>query len=83
MMATPEMNADWTPEELAVFAELGIGEENVSLRKLIRGQREINGRLYHAISLILDTLPQENTQVTDARAENNGVPGPPPGCSRQ
>ena len=41
-----------------VFTELGIGTEtaNLPLRKLISGQRKINGRLYRSIELILDHL---------------------------
>lgn len=79
----------WTTEELEVFDKLGVGEGNVSLRKLIRGQREINGRLYLALKLILDSLPapapvtsQEPTpdKVDQARELVGGIPGPPPGC---
>ena len=43
-------------EEEAVFAAFGIGEGEVSLRDLIRGQRKINGKLYRAIGLILESL---------------------------
>jgi hypothetical protein len=72
-------------EEEAVFAELGIGEGEVSLRKLILGQRKINGKLFRAIDLILDSLNAQSGKATDpalveAKNENDGVPGPPPGC---
>ena len=81
-------NDKWTKAEEAVFAAFGIGEGEISLRRLIRGQREINGRLYEAIELILDSLPKEHSKTSTldfkklATAEkiNKGVPGPPPGC---
>ena len=77
-----------TEEE--VFEAFGIGTGEGSLRMLIRGQREINGRLYEAIELILDSLPKEHSKTSTldfkklATAEkiNEGVPGPPPGCSK-
>ena len=72
-------------EEEAVFAAFGIGEGEVSLRELIRGQRKINGRLYKAIDLILESLKKQSGKAPDpalveAQNENDGVPGPPPGC---
>jgi hypothetical protein len=75
-------------EEEAVFAAFGIGEGDVSLRRFIRGQRAINGRLYEAIELILDSLPREHSKTStldfkklaEAKKINGGVPGPPPGC---
>ena len=81
--------AELKKEEEAVFAAFGIGEGEVSLRMLIRGQREINGRLYEAIELILESLPKEHSKTSthdykklaEAKKLNDGVPGPPPGCS--
>jgi hypothetical protein len=72
-------------EEEAVFAEFGIGTGEESLRALIRGQRKINGKLYRAIDLILDSLKAQSGKAPDpalveAKNENDGVPGPPPGC---
>ncbi len=58
-------NNEWTPKEKTVFRELGIGEGEVSLRKLIRGQRRINGKLYDAIDLILGHLKK---QAKDSKA---------------
>ncbi len=72
-------------EEEAVFAAFGIGEGEVSLRDLIRGQRKINGKLYRAIGLILESLKKQSGKASDpaldeAEKLNKGVPGPPPGC---
>ena len=78
----------WTKAEKAVFAAFGIGEGEVSLRRLIRGQRAINKKLYTAIDLILDALPKQSgkaagpadKKLARAKVINDGVPGPPPGC---
>jgi hypothetical protein len=56
--------AKWTAEETKVFKELGVGERQMTLRKLIRGQRRINGKLYDAIDLIVKHL----RQVTPTKA---------------
>jgi hypothetical protein len=88
-MATKKKDA-WTKEEEAVFAAFGIGAGEVGLRRFISGQRKINGRLYAAIELILDSLPKEHSKTSTldfkklATAEkiNDGVPGPPPGCDK-
>ena len=56
----------WTKDEQSVFEELGIGEGEVGLRRLIRGQRRINGRLYEAIELIIDSLPKKPGQESES-----------------
>lgn len=74
--------------EAQVFAEFGVGKGDVALRKFIRGQRKINGRLYTAIDLILDALPTgksktsipDSTILAKAKKKNDQVPGPSPGC---
>jgi len=78
----------WTKAERAVFKAFGIGEGEVSLRRFIRGQRRINKKLYTAIDLILDALPEQagklptaaDRKLARAKKINEGVPGPPPGC---
>src|SRR5204863_6956054 len=82
----------WTKEEEAIFEEFGIGEGEVSLRRLIRGQRKINGRLYRAIALMLEAFDANKGNekmklsssaeklMNKARKLNAGVPGDPPGC---
>jgi hypothetical protein len=73
--------AAWTKEEQAVFAALGVGEGDLALRKFIRGQRRINGRLYEAIDLILVHLKKQATgkavsiELKKAEKINDGVPG--------
>jgi hypothetical protein len=77
--------------EAQVFAEFGVGkgDADAAMRKFIHGQRAINGKLYRAIELILDALPTEKskTSIPDsaklakAKTENDGVPGPSPGCT--
>lgn len=74
--------------EAQVFAEFGVGKGDVALRKFIRGQRRINGKLYMAIDLLLDALPTaksktsrpDPTKLAKAKKINEGVPGPSPGC---
>ena len=75
--------------EAQVFAALGVGKGDVAMRKFIRGQRAINGKLYRAIDLILDALPTgksksaipDAAKLKKAKKENEGVPGPDPGCA--
>jgi hypothetical protein len=62
---SPKKEKPWTPQEKAVFRQLGVGEGEVSLRRLIRGQRRINGKLYDAIDLILAHL---KNQAKDSKA---------------
>ncbi len=75
----------WTDEEKQVFEELGVGEDEVSLRKLIRGQRRINGKLYDAIDLIIAHLKKtskiETPELKKAERLNDQVPSAdPPKC---
>ncbi len=79
--------------EAQVFAEFGIGtgDADAALRKLIHGQRAINGKLYKAIDLILDALCNEKSKTAMSKSKskklakakkfNEGVPGPSPGCT--
>lgn len=77
--------------EAQVFAEFGIGkgDADAALRKLIHGQRAINGKLYKAIELILDALCDKKSKtatptsrkLAKAKKLNEGVPGPSPGCT--
>ena len=80
-----EPDPKWTDEEQQVFDELGIGEGEVSLRKLIRGQRRINGKLYDAIDLIIAHLKKtskiETPELKKAEKLNDQVPSAdPPKC---
>jgi len=52
----PPKKGEWNAKEKQVFKELGVGEGEVTLRKLIRGQRRINGKLYDSIELIIKHL---------------------------
>ena len=77
----------WTDEEKQVFEELGIGEDEVSLRKLIRGQRRINGKLYDSIDLIIKHLKNQagekavSDELKKAEKLNDKVPSAdPPKC---
>ena len=84
----------FTPEEKKVFMKLNITDEDHGLKNLIRGQREINGKLYQAISATLTAL-EHHVEGTDlfkkgrsikesiklARNLIERVPGPPPGCA--
>lgn len=69
----------FTDEE--VFAILGVGKGDKSLRKLISGQRQINGSLYRSIEAILDhlkTLPgskKASPKLKKAETENDKIPG--------
>jgi hypothetical protein len=79
--------AKWTKDEEDVFAEFGIGEGELGLRKFIRGQRRINGKLYTAIDLILASLKRQRGKESDKNLEkaekvNDVVPGEPPGCDK-
>ena len=78
-------NEEWTAEEKKVFNELGIGWGDVSLRKLIRGQRRINGKLYDAIDLIIahlkKTSKEASPELKKAEQLNDLVPSAdPPKC---
>jgi hypothetical protein len=43
----------WNEDEEKVFSDLGIGEHE-SLKRLIRGQRKINGKFFLAIQTIIE-----------------------------
>jgi len=76
----------WDQDEQGVFDQLSVREDEIGLRNLISSQRKINGRLYLAIKLILDSLPAPEPgtpsaeKIARAREITNGGPGPPPGC---
>ena len=77
----------WTDEEKQVFDELGIGEDELTLRKLIRGQRRINGKLYDSIDLIIKHLKNQagekavSDELKKAEKLNDQVPSAdPPKC---
>ena len=85
----PPKKNEWTAKEKQVFKELGIGEGEVTLRKFVRGQRQINGRLYKAIDLIGEGLKAErkgkskkhNDCIDRACEINEKIPGKvPPYC---
>lgn len=75
----------WTQDEETVFADLGVGEGEVSLRNLIRGQRAINKKFYETLALILDSMTKKSKgapgqSLAEAERINELVPGDPPGC---
>lgn len=69
-----------------IFDHFGIGTETASLplRKLISGQRLINGHLYTAIDKILDHLTKDGTtpDLEEAKRRSDAVPDVPPACNR-
>ena len=80
-------NNEWTSKEKQVFKELGVGEGEVTLRKLIRGQRRINGKLYDSIDLIIAHLKKQaggkvmSAELKKAEKLNDQVPSAdPPKC---
>jgi hypothetical protein len=85
---SPKREKPWTPKEKAVFRQLGVGEGEVSLRRLIRGQRRINGKLYDSIDLILAHLKKQargskaaTPELEAAEKLNDLVPSAdPPKC---
>jgi hypothetical protein len=81
----PQVPEEWTAEEEQVFTQLGVGNGEVSLRKLIRGQRRINGKLYDSIDLIIEHLKKTSKKATpelrEAERLNDLVPSAdPPKC---
>jgi hypothetical protein len=81
----PPKKGEWTAKEKQVFKELGVGEGEVTLRKLIRGQRRINGKLYDSIELIIKHLKKISKKSTpellEAERLNDLVPSAdPPKC---
>jgi hypothetical protein len=83
----PPKKAEWTAKEKQVFKELGVGEGEVTMRKLIRGQRRINGKLYDSIDLIIKHLKKQSkgkalsAELKKADKLNELVPSAdPPKC---
>jgi hypothetical protein len=83
----PQVPDEWTPKEKQVFRELGIGDGEVALRRLIRGQRRINGKLYDSIDLIIKHLKKQakgnavSRELKKAEKLNDQVPSAdPPKC---
>ena len=79
---------EWTAGEKKVFDEFGVGWGDMSMRKLIRGQRSINSRFYETIEIILVRLPKnynknsgKDEELDRVTALNKGVPGDSPGCT--
>ena len=65
--ASPKENGDeddqLTDEDLKMFGLLGVGEGDVSLRMLIKGQRRLNGRLLLANQEILAVLADLGSRI--------------------
>lgn len=81
----PQVPDKWTAKEKQVFRQLGIGDGEVALRRLIRGQRRINGKLYDSIDLIISHLKKTTKKATPellkAEKLNDLVPSAdPPKC---
>jgi hypothetical protein len=83
----------WTKEDEAAFAALGVRGDELTLRNFISGQREINGKLYTAMELILEALSelrkggpqgkgpsQADRKLAMAQAIIDAVPNSAPGC---
>jgi hypothetical protein len=80
-MATPEKSL-WKKDNDAVLQEMGFTGD-AFLRELVIGQREINGRFYQAMKLILEAIADPNNpDLQKAKDFIDVVPGRiPPGCS--
>jgi len=83
----PQVPDEWTAKEKQVFKQLGIGNGEVALRRLIRGQRRINGKLYESIELIIKHLKNQSDgkkmseELKKANKLNGLVPSAdPPKC---
>jgi hypothetical protein len=83
----PQVPDQWTAKEKQVFRQLGIGDGEVALRRLIRGQRRINGKLYDSIDLIIAHLKKQagskglSAALKKAEKLNDQVPSAdPPKC---
>jgi hypothetical protein len=83
----PQVPDKWTAKEKQVFKQLGVGDGELSLRKLIRGQRRINGKLYDSIDLIIAHLKKQaggktvSDELKKAEKLNDQVPSAdPPKC---
>ena len=80
-MATPEKSS-WKKDNDSVLQEMGFTGD-AFLRELVIGQREINGRFYQAMKLILEAIADPNNpKIREAQVFIDVVPGrTPPGCS--
>jgi hypothetical protein len=81
-MATPETKIDWNETEERALREVGATRES-GLGKLVIGQRDINAKLFKAITLILEAIADPNNPNLQKAADLvKEVPGRiPPGCS--
>ena len=79
-MATPE-NSLWKQDDAAALQGMGFTGD-AFLRELVIGQREINGRFYQAMKLILEAIADPNNpNLKKAQDFIDIVPGRiPPGC---
>ena len=88
MATTGTQTGMWHNDEEKVFQELGIGENEESLRLLIRGQRKINGKFFVALQTIIECFqpkadldPDSKQRVAQALAFVKEVPDhDPPRC---
>ena len=62
----PAINS-WTIDEESVFDKLGVAKDDATLRMLIRGQRRINGRIFEALTVILNSFPTQNLDPESLR----------------
>jgi hypothetical protein len=58
----------WNKDEKKVFKQLGVADNDVALRLLIRGQRKINGRILFALTEILKNIPIEGLSAKSIKA---------------
>jgi hypothetical protein len=85
MMAENDSTTKKRHTDEDVFKLLGVRTGDEALRKLISGQRKINGRLYKSIELILEHLKnnskQSSPELEKADKLNEEIPGKePPFC---
>lgn len=78
----------WTQDEEVVFKKLNVAENNLTLRMLIRGQRNINGRIFAALTDLLNCFPKAGLSAECVKALEEAqdivakIPGEdPPFCS--
>jgi hypothetical protein len=83
-MSTEPEPVEWTNLETVIaFLERDGRTLTPNERRVIDGQRRINGLLFDAIGAILETFPQENAppSIIKAREHFQEIPGKePPGC---
>ena len=76
-MATRKAKKKKEMTDAQVFKKFGIGSEEKGLRKIISGQRRVNGRLYKSIELILDAFPKPPKKAkAGAKRSGPGKMGP-------